>query len=102
MEGRFEHNLFSGIALRLVESRGWFRFAEDVGHAVIADTIARTEVAMGVVIESTPANSPGILWVRCQLIMDAGVAYRVFGKAFHVVNGFGGIGVPHELTICRG
>src|SRR5215469_1006299 len=45
---RLEHDLLCWIALRLIKTGCRFRLAEDVGHAVVADAIARAEISVGV------------------------------------------------------
>ena len=99
MESRLEHNFLCWVALRLVETRGWLGFAEDVGHAVIADAIARAEVAVGVVVKGAPADAPGVLRVRSQLIVNAGMAHRMLGEALHLIDSLGGIGVADEFGV---
>ncbi len=99
MERRLEHDFFRGIALRLVEARRWLGLAENVGDAVIADAIAGAEVSVSVVVKGAPADAAGVLRVRSQLVVDAGVAHRVFGEALHLVDGLGGIGVPDKLGV---
>src|SRR3954462_3495293 len=54
---------------------------------------------MRVVIECAPANSPGILRIRGQLVMDAGVTQRMFDEPFNVVNGLGGVGMTDKFGI---
>ena len=60
VERRFEHDLFRRIALRPVESRRRLRNAKDIRNAVVADTVARTEIIVRVVIKSTPAKPAGV------------------------------------------
>jgi len=61
--------------------------------------VAGAKITVSVVVESTPTNSAGVLRIRRQLIVDAGVAQRMFGKPFHLVDRFGGIGVSDELGV---
>ena len=56
-----EHDFFSRITLRLVETSGRLGFAEYISHAVIADAVAGTEVGVGVVVEGAPADAAGVL-----------------------------------------
>ena len=42
---------------------------------------------------------PAYCGVRSQLVVNAGVAHRVFGEPLHLVDGLGGIGVPDELGV---
>src|SRR5215472_17300683 len=44
MKCRLQYAFFRWVALRLVESRRRLWFAEDVGHTVIADAVARSEI----------------------------------------------------------
>ena len=99
MERGFKHDLFGRIALRFVESRSRFRLAENVGDTVIANAVAGAEITMGVVIEGAPADAACVLRVRGKLVMDAGVAQRVLGQAFHVVDGFSGISMSDEFGV---
>ena len=99
MERGFEHDLLRGIALRLVEPGGGLGFAENVGDPVIADAIAGAKITVRVVVESAPADAAGILRIGRQLVVDAGVAQRVFGKALHLVDGLGRIGVADEFGV---
>src|SRR5271169_6438366 len=99
MKRRFQHNLFGWVALRLVESRGWLWFSEDVGDTVIANSIAGAEIAVRVVIEGAPSDTAGILRIRGQLIVDARMSDRVLGKPFDLVDGLGGIGVPAKFRV---
>ena len=99
MKRRFEHNLFFRIALRFVEARGRFWFAKDVGDAVIADAVAGTEVGMGIVVECTPSDSAGILRIGCELIVDAGMAQRVFALPLVIIGGLGGESVADEFGV---
>ena len=56
-KGWLKNNLFAGIALRLVEARCRLRFAEDIRHAVVADTIAGSEIGMRVVVKCAPPDA---------------------------------------------
>src|SRR5215469_2194323 len=99
MECRFEHDLFRRIALRFVESSCRFRLTKDVGHAVITDAIARTEIAVRVVVKSTPSNATGILRTRRNLVMDAGVAQGVLNQPLDIIDGLSWMGMPDKLGV---
>ena len=57
----FQHDLVGGIALRFVESGGGLWIAENIGDAVIADSVAGAEIRVRVVIEGAPADAARIL-----------------------------------------
>src|SRR5260370_11269594 len=78
MKCGLEDNFLDRIALRPVEPRRRLRFKENIGYAVIADTVARAEVAMSVVVESTPADAPSILLIRSELDMGGRMTQRAF------------------------
>ena len=54
---------------------------------------------MGVVIEGAPAETAGILGIRSQLIVHAGMAERLFSEPFGVVSALGRISVPDKLSV---
>src|SRR6266536_5022571 len=54
---------------------------------------------MRVVVERAPANTSGILRVRGQLVVNPGVAQRVFREAFHLIDGLGGISMSNEFRV---
>ena len=99
VEGWLQHNLFLRIALRLVESGRGLGLAEDVRDAVVADAVARAEVAVGVVVEGAPADAAGVLRIGGQLVVNARVAQGVFAQALDVVDGLGGVGVADKFGI---
>src|SRR5215813_4038424 len=99
MECRFEHDLFRRIALRFVESGCGFRLAKDVGHAVIADAIARTEIAVRVVVKCTPSDASGILRARRNLVMYTSVAHSVLDKPLYIIDGLSWKGMPDKLGV---
>src|SRR5438270_4213219 len=63
MESWLKHDFLRRVALGLIESRSWLRLAENVRDSVIADAIARTEIAVRIVIKGTPADSSSVLRV---------------------------------------
>ena len=73
VECGLKHDFFRRIALRFIESRSRFGFAEDVGDAVIADAVAGAEIAVGVVVESAPADAARILRIGGELVVDTGM-----------------------------
>ena len=85
VERRFQHDLFFRIALRTVETRSGLGNAKDVTDAVITNTITGTEVRVGVVVESAPANATRIDFIGSQLIVNARVAHRVFRNPLDIV-----------------
>src|SRR5450755_1374851 len=87
MKRRFQHDFLRRVALRFVESCGGLGFSEHIRDAVITNTIARTKVAVRVVVEGAPANTAGILRIGGKLVMDAGVTQRMLGQALHLVDG---------------
>src|ERR1700756_5280052 len=99
MKCGLEYDFFRRIALRSVETGGRLWLPEDVGDAVVADSVARAEISVRVVVEGAPADAARILWIRRQLVMDARVAQGVFREAFDLIDGFRGIGVPDELGV---
>ena len=62
---------------------------------MVADAIAGAEVSVGVVVESAPADSSGILRVGGKLVVDTGMADGVLGEAFDLVNRLKTIFVQH-------
>ena len=99
VECRFEHDFFGRVTLRLVETGSGFRLAEDVSNTVITDAVARSEIAMCVVVERAPANAARVLRIRRQLIVNAGMPHRVLRKPFGVVDCLGRKGVAHKFSI---
>src|SRR5258708_12208216 len=99
MKGWLHHNLLRGIALRFVKPRGRLRFSKYVGDAVITDSIARAEIAMGVVVECAPTNAAGVLRIGRKLVMHPSMTNRMFGEAFHLVDGLRRVGLAHKLRI---
>jgi len=99
MESGNENHFFRRIALRTIESRRRFGFAEDVGYAVIADAVSRSKVGMGVVVECAPADSSGVLRIGGELIVNTRVADGVFRLALYRVDALGGISVADKLRV---
>ena len=98
-EGGFQHNFLPRVALRFVKTRGGLGLAENVSHAVVTNAVAGAEVEMGVVVESAPADAAGVLRIRGELVVGAGVTQSVFSKPFGIVKGLGRIGVSHEFRV---
>ena len=99
MEGGLQHNFILRLALRLVEPGSRLRLAEHIGDAVVANAVARSEVAMRVVIECAPANAAGVLRIGGELVVNARVPQRVLSQALHLVNCFGRVGMPNEFRV---
>src|SRR5438874_6544903 len=99
MERWLQHDFFGRITLRLVEASRGFRFTKDVGHAVVADAVARTEISVRVVVKGAPANPAGILLIRRQLIVNARMAQGVFGETLNIVDGLCWVGVAYKLRV---
>src|SRR5579871_3589960 len=99
MKCRFEDNFLCRIALRFVEARGGLGLAEDIGDAVVTNAIPRTEVAVSVVVESTPADATSILRIRSKLVVNSSMADRVLGQTLDLVDRLGWIGVPNKLGV---
>src|SRR5579872_4280745 len=55
-EPRLQNHCLARIALRHVETGCRLGNAEDIADAVIADAVARPEIAMGVVVEGAPSQ----------------------------------------------
>ena len=96
--GLQNHFLFRA-ALRGVKIRGRFGNAKNVGHAVIADVVAGTEIMVRVVVEGAPSRAARIAIVRRKLVMHARVPPHVLRYTLHVVGAFGGEHMPVELGI---
>src|ERR1035441_2552739 len=88
-EGRLQHNVFFRVALRFIETRSGLGLAENVGHGVVTNPVAGTEVEMCVVVEGAPANTTGVLYIRSQLVVDAGMTQCVLCQPFLVVYSLG-------------
>src|SRR3954452_22155793 len=99
MESRLKHDLLGRIALGLVESRRRFGFTEHICHSVVANAIARTEIAVSVVIEGAPANPSRILRVGRKLIGNARMAHCVLGEALNLIDRLRGICMSHEFSV---
>jgi len=84
---------------RFVESRGRLGFPEYIRNSVITNSVARTEIAVGIVIEGAPANPASILHIGRQLVMDAGMSQGVLGEALHLVDRLRGISVADKFRI---
>src|SRR6266513_2157466 len=99
MKRWLQNDFLRPITLRFIEACRWFWFAKDVGHAVIADAVARTEISVRVVVKGAPTYATGILRVRRQLIVNAGMAQGVLREALNVVDGLGRISMSDKLRI---
>ena len=99
MKCRLKHYFFLGIALRFVEPGCRFGLAKNVGYAVVTNPIPGAKISMGVVVEGAPANAPGVLRIGGKLVMDAGVAQRMFGKSLHLVDRLGWICMTDKLGV---
>jgi hypothetical protein len=95
----FQNNLFFRIALRFVETGRRFGYAEDIAHAGVADSVARAEIAVGIVVESTPGDASALAVVGSELIVNARMPKNVFRHALYLVEALGGEHVPVELSI---
>src|SRR5215469_14188672 len=54
---------------------------------------------MRVVVEGTPSDAAGILWIGCQLVMNTCVTNGVFGKSLDLIDRLRWIGVADKLCI---
>ena len=98
-ETRLDDDFLFRVALRAVETGRGLGQAEDIAYAVIADAIARTEIAVGRVVEGTPRDAAGVTVVGSQLFVDAHVPDHVFGHMVHVVEALGGEHVAVEFGV---
>ena len=66
------------LALRGVDRRGELGVAVHIQNAVVADAVAAAEIAVGVVVEHTPAEAARDILPRRDGVEHVGVAERVF------------------------
>ena len=99
LKRRLEHDLFRRIALRFVKTGGRLGDAKDIGDAVIANTVAGTEIPVRVVVERAPADAPCIPLVGCELIVYARMPQRVLRHALDLVFALGRNVWPYEFGV---
>src|SRR5918998_244247 len=99
VKARLEHNLLLRVALRPVEAGGRLGNAENIRHAVVADSVARAEVGVRVVVEGAPADPARKPIVYPENVVHAGVAQRVLLRPLRIVGALGREHVPDELRV---
>ena len=93
------HHLHVGVIFLLarVRCRGQFREAENIGHTMVTNVIARAKVLVGVVVKSAPADGTAATGIGVGGLKHPQVAKGVFQPSAFGVETLGGKHVPVVL-----
>ncbi len=80
-----------------IELRRELFVAEHIAHAVVADTVARAELLVGVVIKHAPRKGACDIIIRGDGIQNTGVAEHMLESVLLVIERLGGIHVTAVL-----
>ena len=85
------------VTLTGIDRRRQFGVAEAVQHAVVADAVPGAEILVGLVVEHTPAKTPGVFSAGIGGVLHPDVPQGVFLPVRAIVKGFGGVHVAVAL-----
>ena len=86
-----------GLPLTGIDRRRQLRVAEAVQHAMVADAVPGAKVLVGLVVEHTPAEAPGVFSAGIGGVLHPDVPQGVFLPVRAIVKGFGGVHVAVAL-----
>ena len=96
---RLQHDRLGRRALAGIGVGGEFRLAKHVHHAVMADTVARAEILVGIVVEGAPADAAGNPGIAIGGVQYLEVAADMLGLALLLVVALGGNMCPPNSVI---